>query len=66
MTFYRALAVIPGSRELANLELDTDRARQVQKLLQFRDDPRSFKRHLTYSQQRFLFGPEDNKNPKSG
>lgn len=54
MTFYRALAAVPGTRELADLELETDREKQIQELIQFRRDPWAFERHLTYSQRKHL------------
>lgn len=55
-TFYRALGVLPGWRGLVDLELDTDRDGQARKLVEFRVDPSTFERHLTYQQRKTLFG----------
>lgn len=53
-TFWSALAVIPGRREFANLELHPDPERQAECVAEFARDPLLFERHLTLIQREYL------------
>lgn len=55
-TFYQALGVLPGWKELVDLELHPDRERQVRRLVEFHDNPESFERHMDFATRKFFFG----------